>query len=91
MASKTKTAMDVEATAETTTGNITEVMTKATAEAGKDEAKQKFTVERLQADCRRLFGVSTSTFAGAAYGMTGKYTIEEMKAHIDDWKKKGVR
>lgn len=87
MASKTKTAMDVEATAETTTGNITEVMTKA----GKDGAKQKFTVERLQADCRRLFGVSTSTFAGATYGMTGKYSIEEMKAHIDDWKKKGVK
>lgn len=59
MASKTKTAMDVEAITETTTGNITEAMEKDT--------KQKFTVERLQADCRRLFGVSTSTFAGAAY------------------------
>ncbi len=51
---------------------------------------QKFTVEKLQANCRELFGVSTSTFAGATYGMTGKYTVEEMKNHIEAWKKKGV-
>ena len=50
---------------------------------------QKFTVEKLQANCRQLFGVSTSTFAGATYGMTGKYTVEEMKTHIEEWKKKG--
>lgn len=53
-------------------------------------AAPKYTVEKLQANCRKLFGVSTSTFAGATYGMTGKYTVDEMKAHIEAWKKKGV-
>lgn len=52
---------------------------------------KKYTVEKLQANCRELFGVSTSTFAGAAYGMTGTYTVEEMKAHIEAWRKKGVK
>lgn len=52
---------------------------------------KKFTVEKLQANCRELFGISTSTFAGATYGMTGMYTIEEMRAHLEAWKKKGVK
>lgn len=51
----------------------------------------KYTVGKLQENCRQLFGVSTSTFAGATYGMTGKYTVEEMKAHIEAWKRKGVK
>lgn len=51
---------------------------------------KKYTVEKLQANCRQLFGISTSTFAGATYGMTGQYTVEEMKTHIEAWKKKGV-
>lgn len=55
------------------------------------KAPQRFTVERLRANCRALFGVSTSTFDGAAYGMTGQYTVEEMKAHIEKWGKEGVR
>ena len=55
------------------------------------KAVKKYTVEKLQANCRQLFGVSTSTFAGATYGMTGTYTVEEMKAHIEAWKKKGVK
>lgn len=53
--------------------------------------RQKFTVEKLAANCRRLFGVSASTFAGATYGMTGEYTVEEMKAHIEAWGKRGVK
>lgn len=52
---------------------------------------KKFTVEKLQANCRELFGISTSTFAGATYGMTGTYTVEEMKAHIEAWRKKEVK
>lgn len=51
---------------------------------------QKFTIEKLQENCQKLFGVSTSTFVGATYGMTGKYSIEEMKTHIETWKRKGV-
>lgn len=52
---------------------------------------RKYTARQLAAGCRQLFGVSASTFAGAAYGMTGTYTVEEMKAHIEAWKKKGMR
>lgn len=60
----------------------------------KDEEQKlsikKFTIEKLQENCQKLFGVSTSTFVGATYGMTGKYTIKEMKTHIEAWKGKGV-
>ena len=61
---------------------------KAPAQAG---AEKKFAIEKLQANCRELFGVSTSTFVGATYGMTGKYTVDEMRAHIEAWKKEGVK
>lgn len=59
-------------------------------EAGAEQATAKaaapkFPVERLAANCRQLFGVSSCTFAGATYGMTGEYTVEEMKAHIKKW------
>lgn len=50
-----------------------------------------FTLASLQANCRKLFGVSASTFAGATYGMSGSYTVEEIRAHIEAWKRKGVR
>lgn len=70
--------------------------TKKTAETGgvvaeSTVAAPKYAIEKLRANCRKLFGVSTSTFAGATYGMTGKYTVEEMRAHIEAWKKKGVK
>lgn len=52
------------------------------------KATKKFTVEKLGKNCRELFGVSSSTYAGATYGMTGDYTVEEMKAHIEKWGKK---
>jgi hypothetical protein len=48
-------------------------------------AAPKFPVEKLAAHCRQLFGVSSCTFAGATQGMTGEYTVEEMKAHIKKW------
>lgn len=55
-------------------------------EATQEKAQApKFPVERLAANCRQLFGVSSCTFAGATYGMTGDYTVEEMKAHIKKW------
>lgn len=59
--------------------------------AAKTTAAPKYAVDKLRANCRNLFGVSSSTFAGATYGMMGKYTVEEMRAHIEAWKKKGVR
>ena len=61
---------------------------KATA---KSEAGPKFTIEKLKENCLSIFGVSTSTFVGATYGMIGKYTVEEMKTHIEKWKKEGVK
>ena len=52
------------------------------------KAIQKYSIEKLQMNCHQLFGISTSTFAGATYGMTGEYSVEEMKAHIEAGKKK---
>lgn len=57
----------------------------------KAQAAPKFPVERLAADCRQLFGVSSCTFAGATHGMTGQYTVEEMKTHIKEWCSKEVK
>ena len=51
----------------------------------------KFTVEQLRKDAFKLFGVSQSTYAGATYNLDGKYTVKEMKDHIDKWLKKEVK
>lgn len=65
--------------------------TKAENEAALEKPQPpKFSVGRLAADCRELFGVSSCTFAGATHGMTGKYTVEEMDAHIKKWCSKEV-
>lgn len=66
---------------------------KAGTEAATPEKAQapKFTVERLAANCRQLFGVSSCAYAGATYGMAGEYTVEEMKKHIEAWQKKEVK
>ena len=40
----------------------------------------------------KLFGISPSTFDGAAVGLTeSKYTVGEMKAIIDKWLAKEVK
>lgn len=59
--------------------------------AAQREKTKKFPIGKLRENCRQLFGVSESTFSGAAYGMAGEYTVEEMRTHIDAWKKKGVK
>lgn len=51
----------------------------------------KFTVERLREKCFALFGVTTSTFDGATYGLDGEYTVEEMKDKIAKWQNKEVK
>lgn len=51
----------------------------------------KFTVERLREKCFTLFGVTTSTFDGATYGLNGEYTVEEMKDKIAKWQNKEVK
>ena len=50
----------------------------------------KFTLARLRSDCYAIFGVTTSTFDGATYGLTGEYTVDGMKAVIEKWQKKQV-
>ena len=52
--------------------------------------KSVFPLERLRRDCVKLFGVTTSTFDGAAFGLNsnGKFTVEEIKVKIGDWQKK---
>lgn len=53
----------------------------------KEKAAQKFTIEKLKQNCISLFGVSTSAFSAATYNMTGKYSVEEMKQHLETWQK----
>lgn len=48
-------------------------------------AVKKYPVAKLRANCRQLFGVSASTYDGATYGMTGEYSVEEMRSHIKAW------
>lgn len=70
------------------------VKNKVTAEPAAPEkaGAKKFAVKKLRANCRQLFGVSSSTYDGATYGMTGEYTVEEMRFHIKAWgSKKGVK
>lgn len=60
--------------------------------AGELRAERRYPVGKLRENCRKLFGVSASTFDGATLGMGGEYTVEEMKKRIRDWgSAKGVR
>lgn len=65
---------------------------KETAAASTTPAAQppKFTVERLRKDCFSLFGVTTSTYDGAVFGLTGEFSVSEMRAAIQKWQNKGV-
>lgn len=60
-------------------------LNEAKAEVQEKAQPTKFSVEKLGANCKQLFGVSSCTYAGATNGMTGEYTVEEMKAHIEKW------
>ncbi|MBE6845035.1 MAG: hypothetical protein E7508_04880 [Ruminococcus sp.] len=51
----------------------------------------KFSIEQLRENCKKLFGVTTSTFNGATYNLKGKYNVSEMKAIIEKWKNKEVK
>ncbi len=65
-------------------------MSEKTEKAVVSKTPQKFPIEKLAAGCKTLFGVSASTFAGATAGMSGEYTVAEMKEHIGKWLKKPV-
>ena len=56
-----------------------------------DPAERKISLKKLREACVTLFNISSSTFDGAAYGLEGEYTVEEMRQIINDWLKKEVK
>ena len=54
------------------------------------EKAEKFSLDNLRDNCYELFGVSTSTFDGATYGLVGEFTVDEMKTKINFWLKKPI-
>lgn len=68
-------------------GNSVENSPPVKAERAPDKKAQKFSVEKLAENCRKLFNVSSCEFAGATYGATGEFSIEEMKERIEKWRK----
>lgn len=56
-----------------------------------EKKERKVPLDNLRRSCVKLFGVSFSTFDGATAGLTGKYTVEEMKAIIEKWLRKEVK
>lgn len=54
-------------------------------------APRKYTKTKLRENCRQLFGVPASTFDGATHGLTGQFTVEEIKSRIETWEKEGVK
>ncbi len=66
-------------------------MSEKTEKATPAKAPQKFPMEKLAAGCMKLFGVSSSTFAGATHGMSGEHTVAEVQEHINKWLRKEVK
>lgn len=65
--------------------------TKAAAPVKTEAAEVKFSIENLGNNCLTLFGVTSSTFAGATYGLDGEYTVEEMTKIIANWQSKEAK
>lgn len=63
----------------------TEAQAKETAQVESAAPAPKFSIARLRKDCLNLFGVTYSTFDGATFGLTGEYTVEEMRGRIKTW------
>lgn len=49
-----------------------------------------FSLERLRRDCFRVFGITTSTFDAATYGLTGEFTVAELRDRIQAFQKTRV-
>ena len=56
-----------------------------------EAAEVKFSIDKLREHCLALFGVTSSTFDGATYGLNGDFTVEEMSYHIAEWQSKEVK
>lgn len=54
-------------------------------EAGLSKELPRFSKDQLRKNCLKLFGVTPSTFDGAAYGVEKKLTVDEMREHISEW------
>ena len=50
-------------------------------------AEPTFTIDQLRQSARVLFGISVSTYDGATDGLTGEFTVQDMKNHIEKWLK----
>ena len=68
----------------TTKVDVAEATVESVAAPAKKEAP-KFTLERLRQNCMDLFGVTSSTYDGAVCGLSGTFTVDEMKKHIKVW------
>ena len=56
------------------------------------KAETKFPLATLKQDCIKLYGITSSTFAGATMSLPdGEYTIEEVRIVINKWLKKEVK
>lgn len=67
-----------------------EAATAKTEQVGKQAemlAEPTFSVAQLRASARNLFGISQSTYDGATDGLTGEFTVEAMREHIEKWLK----
>lgn len=54
--------------------------------------EMKYAKEELRKACVKLFGVTSSTFAGATADLPdGDYTVSEVKEHIKAWLEKEVK
>ena len=54
-------------------------------------SEKKYGLDDLRKNCLTLFNVSTSVFDGAVTGLTGEYTVSEIKNIIEKWKAKEVK
>ena len=52
-----------------------------------EDTAQKFELKELHRHSEQLFGVAGFVFEGATYGLTGEYTVEEMRTIIEEWLK----
>ncbi len=57
----------------------------------KSTDKKKYKLDDLRKNCLALFNVTISTFDGAVTGLTGEYTVIEIKNIIDKWKMREVK
>lgn len=68
-------------------------MAKATTEtAATEQAVNKFALSKLRANCLKIFGVTSTVFAGATADLPdGEYTKQEIKTAIEKWLKKEAK